>query len=294
MVILTTGCHPKETPSCPLGAPIEVDLAAWSRGLQAVAPPSAPPGATGYESLLGELYLEPLPPPADGDAAPADTVMTLRSVETLPVQRGDGHPADRLVVARFASAAGAESVRAQLLRPLAAHQQTYCLLGDDLSHDKETHAVPCLEPHEGPARSLGLERLVAPDRDAIVVHDAGGWCGPGARRGDLFKTSYWGVEGERLVRYFAAVTLESWYESPVPPVETRRGEIELSDTWPRTVTLTETVECQSFDELEPADDCEAGASSRQYRYIDNQYLAMDNTPSSAGDRNDPGSEETPR
>ena len=226
MVILTTGCHPKETPSCPLGAPIEVDLAAWSRGLQAVAPPSAPPGATGYESLLGELYLEPLPPPADGDAAPADTVMTLRSVETLPVQRGDGHPADRLVVARFASAAGAESVRAQLLRPLAAHQQTYCLLGDDLSHDKETHAVPCLEPHEGPARSLGLERLVAPDRDAIVVHDAGGWCGPGARRGDLFKTSYWGVEGERLVRYLAAVTFESWYESPVPPVEIRRGEID--------------------------------------------------------------------
>lgn len=276
--LLTFACRTEQAPSCPLAAPIEVDLAAWRSALEAVDMPTAGTAATGYEALLEELRLGPLPQPTGDDPDLEGGVLELLSVDSLAVERGAGLTADRLVFARFGSNAGAESLRAQLLRPLDGHERMYCPLGDDLSHDKEIYAEPCLEPHEGPARSLALERLTEPDRDTIVVRDAGGWCGPGASRGDRLATSFWGVEQGRLMRYLEAVTHESWYESPMPPVATRRSEIELSDTWPRTITLTEVVECHSFDEAEPTGDCEPGASSREYRYIDNRYLAMDNPP----------------
>lgn len=265
-------CGGASAPSCPSGPPIELDLAAWASRLEAVEATAAAASEAGYDQLLGELRLAPLPQVEsgpDGEGGP----MKLLSVETLLVARGGGAAAARLVVARFAGAAGAESLRAQLLQPLADRQDLFCPLGDELSADREPYAEPCLEPHEGPARSLELVQLVAPDRDAVVARDAGGWCGGGSSRGDRFVTSFWGVEEGRLVRYLEAVTLESWYQSPMPPTEARRGEIELSDDWPKTITVTEVVECWPAEEATSADDCEPFERTLEYRYSGRRYSA---------------------
>ncbi len=252
---------------------------------------AAADGAADYGSLLGELALPPVHNQTGTDSSAE--AMEFVSVETTPVERGGGEAADQLVAARFRNSAGAESLRAQLLRPLPGRQHSYCPLGDELSHDKESFEEPCLEQHDGPARSLALERLVAPDRDAIVVHDAGGWCGPGTGRGDRFSTSYWGPEGGRLVRYLEAIIFESWYQSPVPPVKTRRGEIGLSDSWPRTVTLTEIVECHPPEELGAGEaDCESFERTREYHYVDNRYVARDESSPLAAAAAGNGSEET--
>ena len=273
--ILVAGCAVAEAPSCEVGEPLAVSLARWSDALRS---PTASAGSSGYDPLLAELALAPLP--EAGEGAPLE----LASLETMDVGRGGADAADVLVAARFRSADGAELLRAQLLRPLAGHDDAWCALGDELSRDKEAHEEPCLEPHDGAARELALEALVAPNRDAIVARDAGGWCGPGASRGDRFATSYWGVEGGRLVRYLEAVTFEAWYESPMPPVEIRRGELELSAGWPRAITLEETVECHEPDEPSAAaTGCEPLAVTREHRYADGRYRAVGATPPTAAE-----------
>lgn len=267
--LLAIGCG--QPPACPTGAPLKLDLEAWRRALPDVA------RATGrtpvYQSFLAELGVEPLPGGASAPPWPEDGAMTIVSLESVPLRRGAA-PADRLVAARFRNSRGAESLRAQVLRPLPGRDDLYCALGGELSRDQERFEEPCLEPHGGPARSLAREQLVARDRDAVVARDAGGWCGPGSSRGDRLATSYWGVEGGRLVRYLEVVTFESWYESPVPPIETRRATIELSDGWPRTITVSEIVECRAPDETAPAGDCEPSASRREYHYVEDRYVEV--------------------
>ncbi len=261
--------------ACATGSTIEVDVAAWQQALEATPgwplddwDQAALAQAPDYRSLLAELGLEPLPGPAAAGDAPKRGVMTLVSVETADLRPGGGSAADRLIAARFRNAAGAESLRAAVLRPLPGKAGVYCSLGGSLSHDRASGEEPCLETHPGRARSLDVEPLVAADRDAVVVRDAGGSCGPGARRGDRYVTSFWGVEDGRLVRYFGGVTAESWYVSPQPPASERRGEIELSDSWPRTLTFTETVECWTA-----GDDCTPLERTTTYRYAAGRYLA---------------------
>lgn len=61
-----------------------------------------------------------------------------------------------------------------------------------------------------------------------------------------------------------------WYESPEPPAETRRAEIELSDSRPRTITLTEIVECWGGHEgAAPDDGCVPLKRTTGYGYFDN-------------------------
>ena len=264
---LTSGCG-GEGASCEVGEPVELSLAAWSGELR-----SADPAGGGYDSLLVRLGVAPLPETVGNGP------MELVSVDSMEVRRGGNAAADVLLTARFRDPNGAESLRARLLRPVAGRQDAWCALTGDLSRDKEAHEEPCLEPYDGPPRELGTEALLAPDRDAIVVRDAGGWCGMGTARGDRFATSYWGVEAGRLTRYLEVVTFEARYESPLPPIETRRGELELSGDWPRAITVRETVECLELDEPSSAETgCEPLAVTREYRYANGRYRAVGAAP----------------
>lgn len=273
VAIFAVGCGGAETSPCPTGEAVEIELDAWRRELQAAAETDAA-GAATYDPLLAEIGLGPLPDTTGDAPTPEDAAMHPGPVEIRPLRLGGIAPVDWLVAVRFRNAAGAEALRAQLLRPVPRRENTYCPLGDELSRDTEPHEEPCLEPHEGPARTLEEVSLVSPDRGAIVVHDAGGWCGPGARRGDRRTTAFWGVEDGRLVRYLEAVTFEAWYESPEPPTEIRRAAIELSGGWPRDIIVTETVECPPAGE--PATgDCRPAERTEVYRYADGRYAPVD-------------------
>ncbi len=301
-VALVSGCGGGERPpeesalrpavrgvDCPLGFTVEVELEAWQERLESSAE------AEGYRLVLGELGFEPLPDRTLEEPEPEQGAMTLVSAEVTDLRRGGGAAADRLVTARFRNAAGAESLRALVLRPLPDREGSYCSLGDHLSHERESGEEPCIEEHPGPARSLSVENLLAPDRDSIVARDAGGWCGSGRRRGDRFSTSFWGVELGRLVKYFEAVTSEAWYESPDPPSEIRRGEIELSESWPRTITYTEVVECRSPDEeAMPDDGCRPFERTETHRYVDGRYVELDDPRSTAEGRGRVETQEVPR
>lgn len=264
--------------SCPTGSVVDVELAAWKQAIEGVAqwpidgeePETYPDIAPDYQVLLGELGLRPLPDRTMEELTPEQGVMSLVAYDITRLRRGDGNVPDILVTIHFRNAAGAETLRALVLRPLPGKENSYCSLGDELSHEKESGEQPCIGEHPGFARSLSVESLVAPDRDAIMVRDAGGWCGPGPRRGDRFSTSYWGVEGSRLVRYLEAITAETWYESPNPPAKMQRGRIELTSSWPKTVTITETVECLHVD-----GDCKPFEKIRTYQYVGNHYAPVD-------------------
>jgi hypothetical protein len=285
--ILATGCGGGELPACPAGEAVEVDLDAWHQEIDDAAVARAT-GAAIYDPLLARIGLSPLPDSSEDAPSPEAAAMKPASIKIQALRPGDDEPLDWLVAVRFRNTAGAEAMRAQLLRPVPGRKHLYCPLGDDLSGDTEPLEKPCFEPYEGPARALDLESLVTPNRDAIVVRDAGGWCGPGARRGDRLTTSFWGVEDGRLVRYLEAVTFEAWYESPQPPGEIRRAEIGLSDGWPREITLTETVECLELAETTPADgDCRPLERTRTYRYTAGRYAAVDEpspAPSTGGNQ----------
>ena len=267
-----TGCGDRPTPSCPSGTVIEVDLVAWREAIDAGARSAAETGGGERDRLLGQLALPPMPEgiaatPPGHDAGRGETRALV-----LPVRRGGGEPDDWLAALRYRGPGGAESLRAQLLRPVAGREHLYCVLGDDLSRDSDSFERPCLEPWQGPARELAVQPLVAPDRDAVLVSDAGGWCGPGTSRADRFATSLWGVEGDRLVLYLEVVTHESRYESPAPPSRLRRAEIAFSGGWPRTITVTEVIECHSLGEAVDAD-CQPSGSFTRYRYTDGSYVA---------------------
>ena len=285
VAILAAGCGGGEAVSCPGGEPIEVDLDAWQQEIHGASVARAA-GAAAYDAILAEVALAPLPDSAGGAPSPEDAAMKPSSIELVPVRPGGDEPLDRLVAVRFRNAAGAEALRARLLRPLPGREHAYCPLGDELSRDAEPFEEPCLETHDGPARALATESLVAPDRDVIVVRDAGGWCGPGADRGDRLATSFWGVEDGRLVRYLEVVTFEAWYESPAPPVEIRRAEIGYSDGWPRAITVRETVECPPADEPAPGDGgCRPAERTHVYRYAGGRYApAEEPSPTAAPSR----------
>jgi len=271
------------TPSCPTGLVVEVELAAWKQAIEGmthwpieVEPENYPDAAPAYDALLGELGLEPLPDRTLEVMIPGQGVMSLVAVDITPLRRGGSEAPDMLVAIRFRNTAGAESLRAQVLRPHPGSENVYCSLGDDLSHEKEVGEQPCIEEHRGFARSLSIVSLVAPDRDAIMVRDAGGWCGSGTQRGDRFTTAYWGVENDRLVRYLEVVTSESSYESPDPPAKVQLGRIELSDTWPRAITITEITECLHVDgDRVMTGDCKPFGQKRTYQYIGNLYVMND-------------------
>lgn len=280
-----------DAPSCLAGAVVEVELESWKQALEGIThwpmsdgePEANLDEAPNYGTVLGELGFGPLPDRTIEELTPERGVMALTSVQIVDLRRGGDAAPDKLVAARFRNAAGAESLRALVLRPVPGQDGVYCSLGNDLSHEKESGEEPCIEAHPGPARSLKIVTLLAPDRDAIVMRDAGGWCGGGSRRGDRFSTSFWGVEGGRLIRYFEVVTAEAWYQSPDPPVVVLRGEIELSDTWPKTISLTEVMECLSPDESTGSgDDCQPYERTRTYQYVDDRYV-QPNEPTGAMD-----------
>ena len=290
MTMMLAACGHPSVLSCPSGEPLEVDLDAWREAMHGTAF-SAPPGAaTTQDRLLAALDLAPV---SDGvrEEVPGKVFRnSLSQLEVGGLRNGAGGELDWLVAARFRGPSGAESFRAQVLRPVAGRENLYCPLGDDLSHDKESFEEPCLQDHDGPARRLTVEALVAPSRDAIVVRDAGGWCGPGTNRGDRFATSYWGIEQGRLVRYLEVVTHEARYGSPAPPSEIRRAEIALSASWPRIITVTETVECPPYDGPSSSENgCRPAVRITQYRYTDGRYAAV---PEAAVAPADQGAEET--
>lgn len=298
MAVVVNGCNGRDEPSgagvtapssmntasCPTGSVVDVELAAWKRAIEGmthwpvddVEPETYPGMAPDYDALLGELGLRPLPDRTMEELTPEQGVMSLLAVDITSLRRGDGEAPDMLVAIQFRNAAGAETLRALVLRPLPNTENTYCSLGDELSHEKESGEQPCIEEHLGFARSLSVESLIAPESDAIMVRDAGGWCGAGTHRGDRFSTAYWGVEGGRLVRYFEAITAESWYESPNPPAKLQNGRIELSDSWPKTITYTEITECMPVDgDPVIASDCQPSRKTRTYHYIGNHYVTID-------------------
>ena len=281
------GCGGPPDATCPAGAPVEVDLEAWREALVEAARSTAADAAGERDRLLGQLALPPLTGSAEGPA-PGAGLSGPTDYQELPVRRPGG-ASDKLVAVRFRAADGAELLRAQLLRPVPGHERLFCPLGDDLSRDREAHEEPCLEPHDGPARSLTAVPLVAADRHAVMARDAGGWCGPGTSRADRFATSWWGVEGDRLVRYLEVVTHESQYESPAPPSRVRRAEIELSTGWPREFTVAETVECPSPEDVADTS-CRPVERVTRYRYTDGSYAAVDDPGPEAGPA--PGDEET--
>lgn len=292
LAVVVNGCNGRDEPpgagvtmplstnttACPKGSVVAVELAAWKQAIEGMAhwpideeePEKYPDIAPDYEALLGELGLRPLPDRTMEELTPAQGVMSLVAVDITSLRRGGGEVPDMLVAIRFRNAAGAETLRALVLRPLAGTENSYCSLGDELSHEKESGEQPCIEEYLGFARSLSVESLVAPDRDAIKVQDAGGWCGPGTHRGDRFSTAYWGVEDSRLVRYLEAITAESWYESPDPPAKLQSGRIELSNSWPKTITISESVECLHID-----GDCKPSEKIRTYHYVGNHYTSVD-------------------
>jgi len=180
-------------------------------------------------------------------------------------------PPDKIAQVRFAGLEGAESLRVAILRPVRSRQSIYCSLGDDLSHDKLAGEEPCVTEHVGPARRLSLTQIIAPDRDTIVVNDAGGWCGGGGGdRGDKLSAEYWGVEEGRLVRYFQAVTYEAWFRAPSPPVQTTVGKVAFSGPWPKRLSYTEVIEC-GVEEEGAASECRPSEQTTIYDYQQGRY-----------------------
>ncbi len=247
---------------CPPDRLLELDLAEWRRALPKAA---SDPGELGR--LLAQAGMKAVEP--DGEV----------SIETAELRPGEPRRADTLVRARFSYRDGAESLRAAVLRPLEKRDGAYCLLGDELSHDTESGEEPCLTEHTGPARELSWTQVIRPDRDTLVVHDAGGWCGGGPERGDRFSVEYWGVEQGRLVRYFEGVTYEAWYRSPSPPVQSTFGEVTWEGGWPKTLVYARTVECSFEQEQEQEQEqaqgsCEPSEQTTRYRYRDGGYVAV--------------------
>lgn len=274
--MLLAGCGDPPAARCPTSAPVEVDLDAWHEAMNETAQPEASAAAAEQDRLLAALAMPPVSSEVRQEVPGRELHLGLSQLQLAPLASGSGGQPDWLVAAYFRGPSGAESLRAQILHPVSEREDIYCPLGDGLSHDQGAFEKPCLEPHAGPARQLAVEPLIAPQRDAIVARDAGGWCGPGASRGDRFATSWWGVEEGRLVRYLEVVTYEAWYESPAPPDQVRRGEIALSADWPRAITVAESVEC--LDDEEPAAGCRPYGRVTRYRYVDGSYAATGETP----------------
>lgn len=291
IALLTSACRARPEASCDGAEPVTVNLESWRETMFETARAPGPGAAAELARLLDQLALAPLPGEAAMREGPAGLTGPT-DFQQMPLRRGDGRPDDLLVALRFRGPGGAEHLRAQLLRPLAGSDDLYCPLADELSRDKEPFEEPCLEPHDGPARSLSVEPLLGPNRHAVVVRDAGGWCGPGTSRGDRFATAWWGVEDDRLVRYLEVVTHEAWYEAPAPPSEIRRAGISLSTGWPRVITVRATVECTP-PTMPTDEDCQPAESITEYHYRDGRYVAASGGGAAATSAGEPTGETSP-
>ena len=151
-----TGCGDRPAPSCPTGTPIEVDLRSWQEEIEAGTRAASEDDGAERDRLLGQLALAPLPEgiavtPPGQDPGDSETHALI-----TPVRRGGGRPDDHLAELRYRGPGGAESLRAQMLRPVPGRENLYCALGDDLSRDSESFERPCLDPWQGPARPLAI------------------------------------------------------------------------------------------------------------------------------------------
>ncbi|MFO0747972.1 MAG: hypothetical protein U1F43_20270 [Myxococcota bacterium] len=133
-----------------------------------------------------------------------------------------------------------------VLRPAADPAKGFCRLGVIAKKDSRS-ARPCLAPDadKTPAWKLTPVELVAAGRQAIREDVSSGSCGDGTLRGDHITTSFWGVEGGKLVEYFTGVLDDVWYESPCPPTNGRTGKIELGDSFPKVITYSVEAVCEA-------------------------------------------------
>ncbi len=153
LAVVVNGCNGRDEPpgagvtmplstnttACPKGSVVAVELAAWKQAIEGMAhwpideeePEKYPDIAPDYEALLGELGLRPLPDRTMEELTPAQGVMSLVAVDITSLRRGGGEVPDMLVAIQFRNAAGAETLRALVLRPLAGTENSYCSLGDE-------------------------------------------------------------------------------------------------------------------------------------------------------------------
>jgi hypothetical protein len=233
---------------------MELDLDKWSRALK----DASLDAAAARDRILAQAGMRSMPRAAGSV-----------SIEIAEARLGRVGVGYMIVQARYADPDGTESLRVAILRPVQGLENVYCALGDDLSYDKQPGEEPCSTQHEGPVRLLSLTQVIAADRDTLVVHDAGGWCG-GGDRGDKLSIGFWGVE-DGLVRYFEGVTYEAWYRSPFPPTRVVTGTVEWTGSWPKTLVYTRTVTCEAKMEGSSVD-CVPGEQTIKYHYREGRYV----------------------
>lgn len=123
---------------------------------------------------------------------------------------------------------------------LEAQDGERCVAGT-LEQDQDMCSTACLG--EDTPMVLSTERLVAPDVDALRVVRNGGACACGTLRGAVSETAFYGIEGDALVRYLAAVTYDAFYTSPVPPSGWTEAQIEVEGDHPRTIRVVSREAC---------------------------------------------------
>lgn len=117
----------------------------------------------------------------------------------------------------------------------------HCIAGA-FSLNTDSCSTSCLG--DGPTMAISAIALVAEDREALQVDTTGGACSGGSERGATAQTSFYGIEGNVLVKYVEVDTYDAWYTSPIPPTSEDSTTFTFSETFPRVLTLTAQTECQ--------------------------------------------------
>ena len=221
--------------ACADGVGAKIDLAAWSASLRAHQglPESFGPELKklGLSGVTDESFINFF----DEEQTPAQ----LRAEVTLSTLRLGEREASVVHVSLHDEEEGrAERVAVLLTRPSGE----LCLAGEILTGSSACEAN-CLS--DGPPLSISPVMLIAADVEALQVDVSSGAC-CGIERGGVIETSFYGIEGDKLVKYAEFTTMQTWYNSPHVPVKDTGATIELVGDFPKQIEVKTDTSC-TFD-----------------------------------------------
>lgn len=180
----------------------------------------------GLRPVLGETFVD------WQSRQPEEFVLEI-TVRVESMRRAEGHA--RVVVTELSQQGIAFRVAVLLDTP-----EGTCRAGQ-LEEELDMCSFSCLSD----ARPFRLDfvPLVSENVDALRLRTTAGACACGSSRGSREATIFYGVEGDALTRYLGVPTYSAWYNSPVPPATESSSTLVLSDSFPRTITVTTEVSC---------------------------------------------------
>jgi hypothetical protein len=239
---LASGAEPED---CPRERRIAVDLRAWKRSLQ-----KAPSGSKVQRQALAELGFPPgLLTGEHGPVTGCEAPPQVEGVDLFTAPLSGAAKPDTVVQVRMRVCPDSYQESATLqhiavLRPRKAGG--HCRLGgDSLSWDQRLDDEPCSGEATKWPRTFAFVELVTPGRKALEVRDQGGRC-EGPYRAVAYWKSYWVADAESVREVFRQQTEDGSYRSVDPgSSQVRRATVTLEGGLPRSITVTETVECGS-------------------------------------------------